>query len=116
MGVVESDGVADDVPSAESAVLPRGEASIDPSPSMVVPLLLSLNMLAGWRIIEDSLRLFRFPECSPVGVAGRDREGPGKISLFGRDEVVGNTVLLVWEVLLLLLLDVDPVSIVLTTP
>ena len=116
MGVVESDGAADDVPIVESTVWPRGEASTIPSPSAMVLLLLSLNMLAGWRIIEDNLRLFRFPECSPVGVGGRDRAEPGNRSLFGRDEVVGNAVLLVWELLLLLLPDADPVSIVLTTP
>lgn len=68
-------------------------------------------------MIEDNLRLFRLPECSPVGVDGRDRAEPEKRALFGREEVVGNAVWLVWGLLLLLLLlDADPVSIVLTTP
>lgn len=67
-------------------------------------------------MIDDNLRLFRLPECSPVGVDGRDRAEPENRPLFGREEVVGNTVLLVWELALLLLLGVDPVSIVFTTP
>lgn len=66
--------------------------------------------------MEDNLRLFRLPELSPVGVDGRDRIGPGW-PVFGREEVIGNTV---WALLLLpllpLLLGVDPVSIVFTTP
>ena len=115
VGVVESDGASDNVPIVESTAWPRGEPSTNPSPSMVVFLLLSLNMLAGRRMIEDNPRLFRFPEYSPVGVGGRDRAEPENRPLFGREEVVGNTVPLGWE-LLLLLLDVDPVSIVLTTP
>ena len=80
--------------------------------------LLSLNMFAGRRITEDNLRLFRLPDCSPVGVDGRERTEPENRPLFGREEGVGNTVLLVWEplLLLLLLLGVDPVSIVFTTP
>lgn len=49
-----------------------------------------------------------------MGVDGRDRAGPENRPLFGREEVVGNAVLLVCE--LLLLLGVEPVSIVFTTP
>lgn len=112
VGIVESDGAADDVPIVESGVWPRGEASGIPSPSTMVFLLLSLNMFAGWRIIEDNLRLFLLAES--VGVGGRDRVEPEDRSLFGRGEVVGNVVLLACG--LLLLLGVDPVSIVLTTP
>ena len=95
MGVVESDGASEDVPIVESTVWPREEASAGPSPSMMVFLLLSLNILVGRRIIEDNLRLFRLPECSPVGVDDRDRAEPENRPLFGREGVVGNTVLLV---------------------
>ena len=45
-------------------------------------------------MMEDNLRLFRLPECSPVGVGGRDRVGPENRPLFGREED-GNAVLLV---------------------
>jgi len=114
-GVVESDGTSDDVPIVEPTVWPRGEVSVIPSPSTTVFLLLSLNTLAGRRIIEDSPRLFRPPGWSPVGVDGRDRAEPENRPLFGRDAVFGITVLVVWG-LLLLLLDIKPVSIVLTTP
>jgi len=92
--VVESDGAPDDVPIAESTVWPREEASVAPSPSIMVFLLLSPNTPAGRRMSEDNLWLFRLPECSPVGVGGREP---------------------VWG-LLLLILGVDPVSIVFTTP
>lgn len=114
VGVVESDEASDDVPIVESVAWPRGEASAIPSPSMTVFLLLSLNILAGRRIIEDNPRLFRPPGCSPVGVDGRDRAEPENRPLFGRDDVLGITALVVWG--LLLLLDIEPVSIVLTTP
>lgn len=115
--IVESDGESASVPIVESGVLPREEVSVAPSPSIIVFLLLSLNIPAGRRMIEDNLRLFRLPECSPVGVDGRDRAEPEKRALFGREEAVGNAVWPVWGLLLLLLLlDVDPVSIVLTTP
>jgi hypothetical protein len=116
VGVVESEGASDDVPFVESD--PTEGRSAVPSPSVIVFPRLSLNMLAGRRIIEDNPRLFRLPECSPVGVGGRDRTEPENRPLFGREEVVGNAVLLVWALLLLLplLLGVDPVSIVFTTP
>lgn len=117
MRIVESDGESADVPTVESGVFPREEVSAAPSPSIIVFLLLSLNIPAGRRMIEDNLRLFRPPECSPVGVDGRDRAEPEKRVLFGREEVAGSAVLLVWGLPLLpLLLDADPVSIVLTTP
>lgn len=90
--------------------------SAAPSFSKTVFRLLSLNILAGRRIIEDNLRLLRLPGCSPVGVDGRERAEPGNRALFGREEGAGNTVLLVWGPLLLLLFEVDPVSIVFTTP
>jgi hypothetical protein len=70
--------------------------------------------------MEDNARLFRLPEFSPVGVDGLDRVEPENRPLFGREGGVGNTVLLVWALLLLpllpLLLGVDPASIVFTTP
>ena len=66
-----------------------------PISSMTVFLLLSLNILAGRRMIDDNPRLFRLPECSPVGVGGRDRAEPENRPLFGREEVAGKTVLLV---------------------
>jgi len=112
--VVESDGASNDVPIAESTVWPREEVSTAPSPSTMVFLLLSPNTPAGRRMSEDNLRLFRLPEWSPVGVGGRDRADPESIPLFDREGVIGNAVLLVWG--LLLLLGVDPVSIVFTTP
>ena len=113
VGAIESDGASDGVPTVESTVLPRGETSVIPSPSMTVFLLLSLNILAGRRIMEDNPRLFRPPGWSPVGVDGRDRAEPENRPLFGRDEVLGITALVVWG---LGLLDIEPVSIVLTTP
>lgn len=118
--VVASEGLSKDVPLVESPVGPREGTSIVPSPSMMASLRLSLNILAGRRMMEDNPRLFRLPELSPVGVDGRDRADPEKRPLFGWEEVVGNTLLLAWALLLLpllpLLLGVDPVSIVLTTP
>jgi len=55
VGAVESDGASDGVLTVESTVWPRGEVSAVPSPSMTVFLLLSLNILAGRRMIEDNL-------------------------------------------------------------
>ena len=101
--VVESVEESPNVPIVESTVWPREEVSAAPSPSMIVFLLLSLNILVGRRMIDDNLRLFRLPECSPVGVGGRDRVEPGNSPLFGWEEVGGNMVLLVWGLLLLLL-------------
>ena len=46
-------------------------------------------------MIDGNLRLFQLPEFSPVGVEGRDRAEPEDGPLFGREEIVGNTVLLV---------------------
>lgn len=93
--MVESDGESAEVPIVESTVWPREEVSAAPSPSMTVFLLLSLNILAGRRMIDDNPRLFRLPGCSPVGVGGRDRAEPENRPLFGREEVAGKTVLLV---------------------
>jgi hypothetical protein len=115
VGAVESERTSD-VPFVESE--PGEGASAVPSPSVIVFPRLSLSILAGRRIIEDNPRLFRLPGCSPVGVDGRDRTEPENKPLFGREEVVGKAVLLVWALLLLfpLLLGADPVSIVFTTP
>jgi len=63
-------------------------------------------------MMEDNPRPFLPPGWSPVGVDGRDRAEPENRPLFGRDEVLGITVLVVWG----LLLDNELVSIVLTTP
>jgi hypothetical protein len=76
VGVVASEGVSEDVPVVESPVGPREGTSAVPSPSMMASLRLSLNILAGRRMIEDNPRLFRLPELSPVGVDGRDRADP----------------------------------------
>ena len=103
VAVVESGEESPNVPIVGSTVWPREEVSTTPSPSMTVFLLLSLNILVGRRMMEDNLRLFRLPEYSPVGVGGRDRVEPGNRPLFGWEEVEGNIVLLVWELLLLLL-------------
>ena len=114
VGDVESDGASDGVAIAESTVWPREEASATPSPSKSVFLLLSLNMLVGRRMMEDNPRPFRLPGCSPVGVDGLDRAEPENKPLLGRDEGEGNAVLVAGG--LALLLDIEPVSIVLTTP
>lgn len=116
--MVASEGMSSDAPPVESMVGPGEGVSAVPSPSVMVFLRLSLNILVGRRMMEDNLRLFRLPGCSPVGVDGRDLTGPENKPLLGREEVVGNTVLLVWApwLLVLLLLGVDPVSIVFTTP
>ena len=85
VGMVESDGESANVPMAESIVRPGDEVSAAPSPSTTVFLLLSLNIPAGRRMMEDNLRLFRLPECSPVGVDSRDRAEPENRPLFGRE-------------------------------
>jgi hypothetical protein len=103
VAVVESDGESANVPIVESTVWPREEVSTTPSPSMAVFLLLSLNILVGRRMMDDNPLPFRLPECSPVGVGGRDRVEPENSPLFGREEVAGNAVLLVWGLLPLLL-------------
>lgn len=114
MGVVASEEVPEDVPLAVTTVGPREGTSTVPSPSMMVFLRLSWR-----RMMEDNVRLFRLPGFSPVGVGGRDRVKPEGRLLFGREEV-GNMVPLVWALLLLpllpILLGVEPVSIVFTTP
>jgi hypothetical protein len=119
VGEVESAGTSNNVPLLESAVDPKGGTSSVSSPSMIVFLRLSLNILAGRRMMDDNVRLFRLPEYSPVGVDGRDRAGPENRPLFGREGVGEDMLLLVWALLPLLLplvLGVDPVSIVFTTP
>ena len=120
MGTVASEGGSEDVPIVESTVGPREGTSAVPSLSMMASLRLSLNILAGRRMIEDNPRLFRLMGFSPVGVGGRDRVEPENRPLFGREGVTGNAAVLGWALLLLpllpLLLGDDPVSIVFTTP
>lgn len=95
VGAVESEGASDGVPFVGSTTGAREGASAVPSSSVMVFLRLSLNTLAGWRMMEDNPRLLRFPECSPVGVDGRDRTEPENRPLFGEEVAVGSMVLLV---------------------
>jgi hypothetical protein len=91
------------------------EVSVAISPSNITEdLRLSLKMLAGLRMIEDSLLLFRFVFLSPVGVGDLDvRGGVGSKLLFGLE---GDVWVEVEEETVLALFEFDPVSVVLTTP